>query len=161
MWSHLPCYSRSFKLNLALTYSSRPNVFLFTSISRSVKLNFVYTWSLTLNIFDLSCYSWCQTQFFIILQFWMYFMFCSSRCLKPHFAYFCSLSVDLNYLPYHCACIKLNFVHTSSLRLETFRLPCHSPIKLNFVHACSLRMDVFPVTAFQGVLSSILQTPPE
>ena len=54
---------------------------------------------------------------------WMHDVFFNSRCVKVTFAYSCNLKVDINYSQRHSPCDELNFVHSYSLRLDSFLLP--------------------------------------
>ena len=67
--------------------------------------------------------------------------------------------MDVFPLPGHSRCVDINFVPTSSVRLDVFRSCHYRCVKLNFARACSSGMDVFVSHAIPGVLVLIMRTP--
>ena len=78
---------------------------------------------------------------------WMYFVFYKSRCVELNYVHSSSLRVNSFHLPCHFTCVNLIFGHYSSLRLNPFRLPCHLRcVPLNFMYAYSLKLDAFSLS---------------
>ena len=78
---------------------------------------------------------------------WVDDVFFTSRCVKLHFAYTCSVTVNVKRLSWHSACAEQKFANTIKLKLGAFLLKA-TCLKLNVVCAYYLKMDAFSLGCF-------------